>query len=247
MKNAVLITVRLKSTRLRQKVMLSYKGKTVLEYMTDRLKNNFNSKIIICTSTHPDDQPLIDFARKLNTDYFAGSEEDVLERYFETCKAFELDKFYIVYGDEPFTDIETMNWNFDKLTLNEPMWIKNDTLPEGTYGYGMNAKGIDFLNTNKLAENLEVWQLMASKMPLKKLESHMNMKEAYDNIRLTIDYAEDFEVFKKIIEEIGDRYKEISLNELVKLYVKLNLYKINGFRIEEYKARIEAQGSINQQ
>ncbi|MBN1198065.1 MAG: hypothetical protein JXA23_01845 [Bacteroidales bacterium] len=246
MSNAVLITVRLKSTRLKKKVMLEYKGKPVLEYMTNRLKHNFDGRVVICTSTHPEDIPLVDFARKAGIECFAGSEEDVLERYFETCKAFGLDKIYIVYGDEPFTDIDTMRWNFDTLTLDEPMWIKNDALPEGTYGYGLNFKGIEYLHRNKLSENLEVWQIMASEMPIRKIESHTGMRNVYENIRLTIDYPEDFDVFKRIIDYIGKDYTGVKLAELVKLYNTLDLYKINGFRIEEYKARIKAQGTINQ-
>lgn len=246
MSNAVLITVRLKSTRLKKKVMLEYKGKPVLAYMTDRLKHNFDGRVVICTSTHPEDIPLVEFARKAGVECFTGSEEDVLERYFETCKALGLEKIYIVYGDEPFTDIDTMRWNFDTLIPGEPMWIKNDALPEGTYGYGLNFKGIEYLHLNKLSDNLEVWQMMASEMPIKKLESHAGMRTAYENIRLTIDYPEDFEVFKKIIDHTGNRYLDVTLNELVSLYRDLDLYKINGFRIEEYKARIKAQGTINQ-
>jgi len=244
MSKGILITVRLNSTRLKKKVLLDVNGKPVLKYLTDRLKANFDGKIIICTSTHHSDDPIEKFSKKENLLCFRGSEEDVLDRYYEACKLFSIDKLYIVYGDEPFTDIETMNENFELLDNKIPMWIKNDSLPEGTYGYGMTFKGIEFINNNKLADNLEVWQLMASKMSIKTIELKTDKREYFDNFRFTIDYTEDLEVFSKIIDSIKNRYLSISLSELENMYQKMNFYKINGFRIKEYEERIQQQGTL---
>jgi len=244
MNNAVFITVRLKSTRLSKKVLLNVNGQPILKYLTDRIHENFSGKIVLCTSINSEDDPIVNFAINEELLFYRGSENDVLDRYYKTCVKFSIDKFYIIYGDEPFTDIDTMNENFEMLDENLPMWIKNDSLPEGTYGYGMTFKGIEYLNTNKMAVDLEVWQLMASKMSLKKIEKKAELKDSYENIRLTIDYEDDLKVFEIIINKIGKLYKTISLGELVKIYKEEGLYKINGFRIEEYKARIIQQGTI---
>ena len=238
MKKGIIITVRLKSTRLKEKVLRKVNGKVVLKYLTDRLKENFNGDIIICTSTHSQDTPLVNFAKEEGLSFFRGSEDDVLERYYQTCKEYKLEKFYIIYGDEPFTDMHTVKENFELLKEEIPMWIKNDSLPEGTYGYGMN------FNKNKLAENMEVWQIMASNLPIHKIDYKTEVKERADNIRLTIDYEEDLKVFQKIINKIGDRYLNITLLELMDLYETENYFSINGFRINEYKARILQQGKI---
>jgi len=244
MREGIIITVRLKSTRLKEKVLREVNGKVVLKYLTDRLRENFDQDIIICTSTHDQDTPLITFAKEEGLKFFRGSEDDVLDRYFQTSKEFNLDKFYIIYGDEPFTDIKTMEENFQLLNLEVPMWIKNDSLPEGTYGYGMNFKGIEYLNNNKLAKDMEVWQIMASDLPLQKIEHRKEIKKRAENIRLTIDYKEDLQVFEKIINKIGDNYLNITLDQLMNLYETENYFSINGFRINEYKQRIAEQGTI---
>ena len=244
MKEGVIITVRLKSTRLKEKVLRIVNGKIVLKYLTDRLKENFDGNIIICTSTNIDDLPLVNFAKAEGLSFFRGSEDDVLDRYYQTCKEFNLDKFYIIYGDEPFTDMDTVKENFKLLNQKIPMWIKNDSLPEGTYGYGMNFLGIEYLNLNKLAENMEVWQIMASNLPIHKIEYKTDIKNRADNIRLTIDYEDDLQVFNNIINKIGEKYLNISLLELMDLYENENYFSINGFRINEYKARIIQQGTI---
>ena len=240
--DAVIITVRLKSTRLKRKVLRSVENKFVLKYLTDRLKRNFKGIIIICTSINSEDDPLVEFAKNENLDYFRGSEEDVLDRYLETMIRFNIDRAYIVYGDEPFTDIDTMNLNFSLLDSAKSMWIKNDSLPEGTYGYGITRKGLEYINRNKPSDNLEVWQLMADKLPLKKIELNTELREYYENYRFTIDYPEDLEVFERIIKTIKFKHITISLPELIKLYDDLKLYDINGFRIKEYEARIQSQG-----
>ena len=51
-------------------------------------------------------------------------------------------------------------------------------------------------------------------------------------------------VFKRIIDKIGDKFLSITLSELMDIYEQEEYYKINGFRIEEYKARILEQGEI---
>jgi len=137
-----------------------------------------------------------------------------------------------------------MKENFMMLDSDQEMWIKNDSLPEGTYGYGMTFKGIEYLNKNKANDRMEVWQIFASSLPMKKIEYKTEFRNLYENIRLTIDYPEDFDVFKKIIDLIGENYKAISLRELIEIYHSNDLYSINGKRIEEYKARILSQGTI---
>ena len=64
MRKGIIITVRLKSTRLKEKVLRKVNGKVVLKYLTDRLRENFDGDIIICTSTHTQDTPLVTFAKE---------------------------------------------------------------------------------------------------------------------------------------------------------------------------------------
>ena len=59
MKTAFLITARLKSTRLPKKILLKVVGKPLIVLMLDRIKHaTCIDKIVICTSTNPQDDPL---------------------------------------------------------------------------------------------------------------------------------------------------------------------------------------------
>ena len=67
LKVGYLVTGRLKSTRLPEKLLLEIKGKTVITHMIDRLKLAKNvDEIIICTSTIKQDRPLGELAKKNN-------------------------------------------------------------------------------------------------------------------------------------------------------------------------------------
>ena len=79
MKSAVLITARLKSKRLPKKIIKPIYGKPMIKHMLDRLKLAKNSnKIIICTSTVTQDDPLEKIANQENVICYRGDPEDVL-------------------------------------------------------------------------------------------------------------------------------------------------------------------------
>lgn len=244
--NAIFITARLKSTRLPKKVLLKVNGKPIIQYLIDRLKHNtINKKIILCTSTNSEDNELENIARINNIGFFRGAEDDVLLRYYECATANEINNFYIIYGDEPFVDIELMEKTFDQLNLYSKVFIDNSNLVDGTFGYGLNYETINYINANKTSENNEVWGIMVSKMDIKRIvNSYLNFPYDPKSVRLTIDYPEDLVVFEKLIESIGDNYKDLTIVEFTKLYHDLNLFLININRNKDYTERIRQQGNI---
>ncbi|GAI23440.1 unnamed protein product, partial [marine sediment metagenome] len=103
MQSAIFITARTKSTRLPKKVLRKIKGKTIIEHLIDRLKlAKLPDLIVLCTSTNPNDDILVDIAKKNGIEYFRGSEDDVLARFLKAASAFNIDFISITWGDEPF-------------------------------------------------------------------------------------------------------------------------------------------------
>ena len=84
-----LITARLKSKRLKKKILRKIKNKEILSHMIDRIKHSKNiSKIVICTSNLPDDRPLCQLAKRKKVDFYQGSPEDVLLRLYGAAKKY---------------------------------------------------------------------------------------------------------------------------------------------------------------
>ncbi|MFT5171613.1 MAG: spore coat polysaccharide biosynthesis protein SpsF [Candidatus Marinamargulisbacteria bacterium] len=240
--DAIFITARLKSSRLKRKVLIEVNEKPVIGYLIDRLKANTDVPIVLCTSDNPEDEPLVSLADSYGISHFSGSEDDVIERYYEACQAFNVDRFYIVYGDEPFTDIEVMRDTFSVMDRSALIWVKNDNLIDGTFGYGMTGPAIALANKEKISENNEVWGAMIPGMDIEIVEPRSGIENFDEDVRLTIDYPEDLEVFQKLIDYVGEAYKTVDIQTLKTIYRELDLGKINFDRIAEYNARIAKQG-----
>ena len=74
------------STRLPGKVMMDLCGSPVLEHVVKRLnESKLIDEIIIATSEDENNKPIIDFCMKNNVGCFVGSEDDVLDRYYQTA------------------------------------------------------------------------------------------------------------------------------------------------------------------
>lgn len=239
--NAVFLTARLKSTRLKRKVLLHVDGIPVIQYLVNRIRANSDLRIILCTSINKQDDDLVDYALHNSIDYYRGSEEDVLERYYQASKEFNVNKFYIVYGDEPFIDIELMLRTIKQMNENKNQFVDNSDYVDGTFGYGMTLNAIKHISENKTSKALEVWGGFVKSLP--NIEVIINMsKQEKKKVRLTIDYKEDLQMFIKMINLIKESYKKYSIDQIIDVYVENGFFEINGICAIDYMQRIENQG-----
>lgn len=242
MTNSIFIQARLKSTRLEKKVLKEYNGRAILEYQIERLRSSCNFPIIILTSINSQDDPLETFCQKHKINCFRGSEEDVIERFTKCAETYSVENFYLVYGDEPFIDIPTIFNTFKLLDNSEELIVFNNHLPEGTYGYGFTQSAAKSLNKKKTNLANEVWGEMVKKIGIRIWQQRS--QRISDNIRLTIDYPEDFLVFTIIIDYFKEKIFSITTDRIIQYYYENDLQKINGIRINDYKNRIITQGNI---
>jgi spore coat polysaccharide biosynthesis protein SpsF len=240
--DAIFIQARLKSTRLKRKVILNHKGRTIIEYLIKRLKDNINIPLILLTSNHQEDNPLEEIAKNNEIICFRGSEDDVINRFYTCALENEINRFYLVFGDEPFTDLDAVHLAFEKLKNTSNTIINNTGLPEGTYGYGMTLEVAKKLEDGKTSCENEVWGEMAKRIGINILTPFDSQNN--DDIRLTIDYEEDFDVFKSIVDYFGENIFSKTVFEIKEHYKSVNLGEINKNRNSDYKERIKNQGEI---
>ena len=90
----VIIQARTSSTRLPRKILkpLPINSKlTILEQVIRRVKQSEKiEKIIVATTSLPEDNPIVEIAKKENVDYFCGDLNDVLSRFYFAAKKFQL-------------------------------------------------------------------------------------------------------------------------------------------------------------
>ena len=239
--DGILITARLKSTRLPMKALIDVNGKPLLSHQIERIRMACDIPIIICTSSHPQDDPLIDFALGCDCLFFRGSEDDVLYRYLQCAKKFGIDRLYITYADEPFVDIGLMLKTITQLEPSKQIWVCNDAYPDGVFGYGFTIAALNLIDALKPKGANEVWGRMVAQLPLSVVRNIPEYDFDKNSFRLTVDYPEDLAAMKMLINHIGDNFSCISTPDLIEEYTKLGLFELNGFRIIDYNQRLKDQ------
>lgn len=101
------IAVRMNSTRLPRKALADIEGKPMLLRIVERLRTAKSiDRIVVCTSSHPDDAVLVELAEAWGIDAIAGNENDVLSRFIAAGTRFDADLVVRVTGDNVLTDPE---------------------------------------------------------------------------------------------------------------------------------------------
>ncbi|RLG57818.1 MAG: acylneuraminate cytidylyltransferase [Hadesarchaea archaeon] len=220
MKTIVLIAVRMKSSRLPKKAIVDIEGKSLIEHLIDRLKScRVPDKIVLCTSTHPDDEILADIAKRKGIGCFRGSEEDVLERFIQAAKNENADVIVRVTGDNPLTDPVYL----DKAVIHH---LKTDAeytfiegLPRGTECEVMSTKALE--KCRKMALNPELSEYMtlyfkaSNLFKTEKIVAEPNVKRP--KYRLTVDTPEDLKLIREIFKKLYTGDSSFPLSDVVKL------------------------------
>jgi len=121
------------SNRLPCKVLKKIGNKTLLEHIFYRLSFlKTPVKIILATSTNPENNIIEEFCDINNISCFRGSENNVLERYYLCSKKYEFSHIIRLTADNPFVDIEELD-NLIKFHLETKSDYSHsfESLPKG--------------------------------------------------------------------------------------------------------------------
>ena len=241
MKKAIFISVRTGSTRLPNKSILEINGKPTIEYLIDRVKESkFADIIILCTTTLPEDDVLCEIAEKNCIQYHRGSEEDKFDRWLGACENFDIDFFVTADGDDLFYEGGLADICFDQYLVNStPNTFING---QGLYNdvYGMDISVLQKICMHKESSTIEphniVDFLKDSDITVNKIS---NVPNLYKNkgIRMTLDYIEDFNFFKNIIEHFDG--KKFGLSEIIN-------YINNNPSVKDINKHLEVEWKANQ-
>ena len=100
--NLLIIQARMGSSRLPGKVLKTIKGETLLAIQQKRIKGaKLVDRVVIATTTDPGDDAIERWCRENGTDVYRGSEQDVLDRYYQAAKPFAPQNVIRVTSDCP--------------------------------------------------------------------------------------------------------------------------------------------------
>jgi spore coat polysaccharide biosynthesis protein SpsF len=225
MKTVVIVQARMTSTRLPGKVLKTVLGKPLLEYQMERLRRiKAVGEIVIATTTNDTDQPIVDFCNRLSVSYFRGSEEDVLARYHGAAEKYNADVVVRITADCPVIDpavCEAVITYFSK-NKNQYDYVRLEQYPRGLDAEVFTFKVLDecFREATEQPDREHVTPFIY-RHPKRYRVKHMICDEDYSHHRWTVDTPEDFELVKRIIEEL------YSINKMFDYVDILNVLKKN--------------------
>lgn len=247
----VITQARTGSTRLPQKVLKKIQGNTLLEIHLNRILKAKNiSKVIVATTTEPQDDKIIEIANNVSLDYYRGSVEDVLDRFYQASLKYKPQWVVRLTSDCPLIDPALIDAVIDRAKKDDLDYCSN-TLIEA-FPDGQDIEVFKFSALKKAWKEAKLKSEREHVTPyIKNNSSFMHGKffvsdnfpcEAdYNNVRLTVDELNDFKVIEYLINKIGfnGTWKEYT-NE----YLNSSISKLNNniVRNEGYYKSINSDG-----
>lgn len=238
MKTGIFITARLGSTRLERKHLLSVNGKPLIYYLIQRIIGEFSKEIesndvqiVIVTSDEQENRRFEEFS-EYGVAVFYGSTSNIPLRHLQAAKAHSLDSIISIDGDDILCSVKGMRTVYDAL-MQSAKYAKISNLP-----FGMNSSGYskDFLESSlndHFDDILETgWGRIFDQNQLTEIRMPFPVQ---DNVlRFTLDYAEDYQFFKSVIEAFGDDIVTAQDEEIVRLVMNKKFYLINESISKQY-------------
>jgi glutamate-1-semialdehyde aminotransferase/spore coat polysaccharide biosynthesis protein SpsF (cytidylyltransferase family) len=233
-----IIQARYNSTRFPGKVVKKINNKTILEILIRRLSRSKHiSKIIVACSNNRNDKAIVAICKKLGVNYFIGSENDVLNRFYHAAKKYRGINIARITADCPLIDPKIVDDVISNFFLKNADYSSNVNPP--TFPDGLDVEVFKFsvlkeayINAKKSTDREHVTPFIINNKKFKKF----NLKNSidYSFLRLTLDETKDLILIEKII-----KYFRNNLNFSLKNILDLYRNKKNFFLINSHLVRNE--------
>ena len=207
----IVIQARTGSSRLPNKIFKKIANSNSLEIIIRRLKKKFKDKypIIIATTTHKNDQVIVNTAKKHNINYLRGSEKNVLSRFSLVAKKFNLRWIVRVTSDCPLINTDLLN-RMIKYTNRDYQIISNVIRRRYSKGLDLEiikTQTLNSINKLKLSDFYKehVTKYLYDNIHRYKFYSYESKKDSSHN-RITLDTYNDLKNLRLIFEKNKNIY-----------------------------------------
>ena len=237
-----LIQARMASTRLPGKVLLPLADKPMLQFQIERLKNSKKlNTIAIATSTNRENRDIIALANQLKVPVYAGSEEDVLDRFYQAAKQFKLDVIVRITGDCPLIDPAVVDQVITAFVAQGADYANNVDPP--TYPDGFDVEVMSFTALERAWKDATA-QHHREHVTAYIRETGMFRKATVRNamdlskLRLTVDTQEDLHVIRKLVALLPQNFTLQDVVQTIDNHPELTALNAGLVRDEKYWAQV---------
>ena len=234
---AAIIQARMGSSRLPNKVLMDIHGKPSLKFMIDRVaKSKYIEKIIIATTRDERDKVIVDFCIKNNILFYCGSENDVLDRYYQASKSNDIKTIVRLTSDCPLIDPDQIDKTIDLYFDKAVNYAANAVPPEvKKYPDGSDVEVFSFkdltrawIETKDIKDREHV-TFYFWKRNKNFTTAMLDNKYDWGKYRITVDYKEDIDLVREIVRKLKDQNKFGTTKEIIEiLESNPELLKINS-------------------
>jgi glutamate-1-semialdehyde 2,1-aminomutase len=197
------------STRFPGKVMAPICATPMIGLLLERLVNaRLIDQIVLATSKDPSNKSLALYVSELGYEVYQGSEDDVLDRYYQAAKEVNADTIIRITGDCPLIDPILVDEIIKRFLDSDSDYVSNISPP--TYPDGMDTEVFSFLALETAWHYAKLPHEREHVTPyIRESEnfSHVNFHNEPDHSseRWTVDEPVDFEVVRKVFEHFHPR------------------------------------------
>lgn len=226
MKIVATVEARMTSTRLPGKVLLPLAGKPVLEHLVNRVrKSKYIDETVVATTVNDTDNPIVEHCNKINTKYYRGSENNVLDRVLNAARSCSADIIVELMGDSPFIDPVIIDQAITS-HLSGTYDYTSNFLFENTYpmGFAVQVFPIKVLErvallTNDPIDLVHVSCYIYHNPKIFKLNKiTANPEVAASEIFLSLDTKNDYELICKVFEPLFLKNPEFLAKDVVRYF-----------------------------
>jgi len=228
MRTVAIIQARMGSNRLPGKVLLPILGKPMLGHIVDRVRTVPSiEQVVVAVPNDGANEVLRRFCADNKITHFAGSETDVLDRYYQAAQQFEADPVIRITADCPIADpqlIEKLIQRYKSCGYDHigvAAGAGADRIDKGRYPDGLDAECFGFSALDR------AWHDATDPRDREHVTRYIwNNKQifrcgdltadvVYPKLRLTVDHAEDFALVSKIYESLYSERSPFLLSDVM--------------------------------
>ena len=233
----LVIQARMKSKRFPHKVVKDLCGAPLIERILQRIKRIKKIKtIILATTKRKDDDVLIEIAKSNKVEVFSGSENDLVDRYYQAVKGKKANHILRLPADNPIPEASEYNRLINYHLKSDNDFSSNlcNFMGNG-YPDGIGVEIFTFNSLKKIWKNekrkkfrehvaLNYYDYQKDKKNLKfnfKIGTIRCPKQiSRPNLFLDVNYQKDYLFIKEIYEYFWPQKKNFTIKDVVKWYDK---------------------------
>lgn len=241
-----IIQARMGSSRLPDKVLKDLAGKPVLWHVVNRVKKSkLINEVVVATTYRKEDLAIVEYCASQRTAVYVGSDEDVLERYYQAARLYKPVNVVRVTADCPLIDAKVIDTVIQEHLKSDCDYTSN-TL-EDTFPDGLDCEVFKFTALEQACQNAKLVSEREHVTPYirknKQYKKHsVTDSEDHSLERWTLDTDRDYAFLTRVFEELYKDNPEFDTNDVYALLNRCpDIRKLNAgiIRNEGYLKSLE--------